>query len=151
MDHGIQSDHSGSASAIRSELVWPDQHAQRDRGDDILHVDTSYSRFPVRTARVRWWAVLLVLLGFVSLFVRIGSDLGLLPDKNSRLGIGDVERAQSKIAIGMSKDKVRSLLGHPYREEADEWDYWANAFVGCVLRIHFGPDDCVTSSECWAD
>jgi hypothetical protein len=67
-------------------------------------------------------------------------------------GVGDVEVAQSKITNGMSKDEVRSLLGTPHRDRGGEWDYWdSRFFVGSVLRVHFGDDDQVTSSEWWVD
>jgi outer membrane protein assembly factor BamE (lipoprotein component of BamABCDE complex) len=70
----------------------------------------------------------------------------------TRPGIGDVEQAQSKIKNGMSKDEVRSLLGEPHlqgSEGGDEWDYWQTRFVSSILRVYFGPDGRVASSEWW--
>jgi hypothetical protein len=66
-----------------------------------------------------------------------------------RPGIGDVEVAQSKIKNGMSKGEVRSVLGAPHRDGEQEWDYWDTRFAGSILRVHFGEDGQVTSSECW--
>ncbi len=156
MHHSIQSHDSGKASASRGELVCRDHYAPKDRGDAVLPVESSSARSPVRTAKVRWWILWLVLFACVALFESFGSDIGFLPD-SCRPGIGDVERAQSKIAKGMSKEEVRSLLGRPHRQVTDktktfsQWDYWETVFVGSVLRIEFGPDDRVTSSAWWVD
>ena len=64
-------------------------------------------------------------------------------------GIGDTETAQAMIKIGMSKEEVRSILGPPNRDDDDQWDYWDSAFAGSILRVHFGQDNRVTSSEWW--
>ena len=70
----------------------------------------------------------------------------------TRPGVGDVELAQSKIKNGMTKDQVRSVLGAPHREERYEWEYWnSRLFAGSRLRVHFGEDGQVTSSEWWLD
>jgi hypothetical protein len=69
----------------------------------------------------------------------------------TRPGIGDVEVAQSKIKNGMSRDEVRSSLGAPHDDRGGEWDYWDSRFAGSILRVHFGDDDQVTSSEWWLD
>jgi len=88
------------------------------------------------------WVFFLIICGP---YLLMGVQIAL-----TRPGIGDVKQAQRKIKDGMSKDEVRALLGSPHREDSDEWDYWSNKFVDCILRIHFGPDGRVTDSECWA-
>jgi outer membrane protein assembly factor BamE (lipoprotein component of BamABCDE complex) len=66
--------------------------------------------------------------------------------------VGDVELAKSKVKNGMSRDQVRSALGAPHREDCYEWDYSDSIFFrGFRLRVHFGDDGRVTSSECWLD
>ncbi|HTU23601.1 MAG TPA: outer membrane protein assembly factor BamE [Gemmataceae bacterium] len=66
-------------------------------------------------------------------------------------GIGDVEVAQSKIKPGMSKHEVRSVLGAPHVDRGNEWDYWDTRFAGSILRVRFGDDGQLTSSEWWLD
>lgn len=65
-------------------------------------------------------------------------------------GIGDVGYANSKIKIGMTKAEVRALLGTPHRQCQDEWSYWETR-LGCgnILRVSFGDDQQVISSEGW--
>jgi hypothetical protein len=70
-------------------------------------------------------------------------------------GVGDVDQAESKIKIGMTRDEVRSLLGDPHAQRVcggdlgEEWDYWESIFVGSVLRVHFGLDERVLATESW--
>jgi outer membrane protein assembly factor BamE (lipoprotein component of BamABCDE complex) len=70
---------------------------------------------------------------------------------NIRPGIGDVQHAHDQIEMGMTKGEVRSLLGHPHREEADEWDYYQTIFVSSILRINFGPDGRVVEKQWWVN
>jgi hypothetical protein len=97
--------------------------------------------------------LILVAIGLLTLvicgpFIAMGLEMANVA-LTTRPGVGDVALAKSKIKNGMSTDEVRSLLGSPHREETDEWDYWEHKFVGSVLRVRFGSDDRVTSSEWW--
>jgi hypothetical protein len=67
-----------------------------------------------------------------------------------RPGIGDVEVAQGKIKNGMTRDEVRSVLGAPH-QGGGTWLYWGTRLRGRVLRVHFGDDDYVSSTDCWAN
>ena len=149
MRHGIQS-HDLRASGRSGQPICRSRVLLREQGDAVLPVGTSSVRSQVRTATGRSFVVLLVLFAGLAFFLRVyGSDLGFLPD-DCRPGIGDVERAKSKIEPGMTKDEVRAVLGGPHRQETDQWTYWDSSIVlGSVLRIRFGPDDRVTSSDWW--
>lgn len=116
---------------------------------------TSPNRSQGTTSFWLWCGVLLTLFVGMACVVRFDDQLGLLPD-SCRRGIGDVELAQTKIKPGMTKDEVHSLLGRPHRkgeygQYGAEWDYYETIFVGSVLRINFGVDDRVTSTEWWVD
>jgi outer membrane protein assembly factor BamE (lipoprotein component of BamABCDE complex) len=82
-------------------------------------------------------------------FLALGTELAVFTI-TTPAGVGDVQVANSKIKNGMSKKEVQSVLGAPHRDRGDEWDYWDSRYiVDSVLRIHFGDDDKVTSSEWW--
>src|SRR5262249_18717265 len=75
-----------------------------------------------------------------------------------RFGIGDVEKAESKIRCGMTTDEVRSLLGCPHEvigvtisyagTRGEEWHYWETPLGGNIFKVHFGPDNCVDERYC---
>ncbi|WP_439623810.1 outer membrane protein assembly factor BamE domain-containing protein [Gemmata sp.] len=68
----------------------------------------------------------------------------------ARPGIGDVDVAKSKIKNGMTKDQVRSVLGAPH-QDGGTWLYWNTRLGDSILRVHFGDDHCVISTDCWAN
>jgi hypothetical protein len=99
-------------------------------------------------------AIVLLFLMVLAPIVGMACDKALAFDMatvvlGTRPGVGDVGRAQRKIKDGMSKDEVRLMLGIPHVDGGNEWDYWEHRFVGSILRVHFGPDDRVASSEWW--
>lgn len=104
------------------------------------------------SGRIRevFWCVVILFALFTSAvcLLEFGSDLGLLSN-SWRPGIGDVEKAQSKIKTGMTKDEVRSVLGRPHEDEGDEWIYWETRFADAKLLVRFGDDNRVTSSAWW--
>jgi hypothetical protein len=107
-------------------------------------------RMLLRKATLIYAAIGLLVLVLNAPFQAVGTWIAIVV-LTTRPGIGDVEVAKSKIKNGMSKAEVRSLLGVPHRDRGDEWDYWDSRFVGSILRVHFGDDGQVASSESWAD
>ena len=103
----------------------------------------------------------LVAIGVLTLVACVPfMDLAIKISRFARISkgpsIGDPEQAEIKIHVGMSKDEVRSLLGHPYwpKERSDsrnEWTYRCDAFGGTLFRVYFGPDNRVTQREWWVD
>jgi hypothetical protein len=99
-------------------------------------------------------AIVLLLLIVSAPIVGVACDKALAFDMATAVlgippGVGDVERANRKIKNGMSKDEVRSMLGIPHVDGGNEWRYWEDRLASSILRVQFGPDDRVTSSEWW--
>jgi outer membrane protein assembly factor BamE (lipoprotein component of BamABCDE complex) len=84
-------------------------------------------------------------------FVVLALDLRL---DDFRPGIGyPPEQHKDKIKEGMTRYEVRSLLGSPHGRDDSEsaiyWTYRCDFFGGALFRVHFGPNDRVTSTEWW--
>jgi outer membrane protein assembly factor BamE (lipoprotein component of BamABCDE complex) len=103
--------------------------------------------------RYRFHLLILIACGTI-LYVSITVAALGITSTDLRPGIGyPPEQHMITIKEGMTKEKVRSLLGAPHWNGAcggDEWDYKCDFFGGTKFRVYFGPDDRVTDREWWA-
>ena len=155
MRHRIRLHDSAGPSGGRGELVGQGPISPRNQGETALAGKRSSLSYPGKNALRRCGAALLLFVA-CAVFLCLGYVIVALDLRpvDFRPGIGDPEQAKIKIKNGMTRDEVRSLLGPPHGRDDDSqgaiyWTYRCDFFGGTLFRVHFGPDDRVTSSEWW--